>query len=240
MHVSMRAAMRPADAGRGIDSRTRRIEQGARVVAAPPVLSTSCSRCREAIWKKSRREHSCFRGGARVGCAPLRDRRPRRRRAAQGGLKRDRGPRVAPVPETRGRVRAGRGRPGRRRRNPGVPGRGDCTAPGAPYARLPTPAPEAEDAALLERANFEKINDEEDPVAVGSNRGLLTGPSLDLARLARAMMTNGASSGASSGAEGPPGASRRTPRNDPDDGSVSAADEAAAEARRADPGARSV
>ena len=36
MHVSMRAAMRPADAGRGIDSRTRRIEQGARVVAAPP------------------------------------------------------------------------------------------------------------------------------------------------------------------------------------------------------------
>ena len=91
---------------------------------------------------------------------------------------------------------------------------GDCTAPGAPCARLPTPAPEAEDAALLERANFEKINDEEDPVAVGSIRGLLTGPSLDLARLARAM-TNDASSGASSGAEGPPGASRRTPRNDP-------------------------
>ena len=36
LHVSMRAAMRPADASRQIDSRTRRVEQGARIVVAPP------------------------------------------------------------------------------------------------------------------------------------------------------------------------------------------------------------
>ena len=36
LHVSMRAAMRPADASRGADSRTRRVEEGARIVASPP------------------------------------------------------------------------------------------------------------------------------------------------------------------------------------------------------------
>tara|TARA_B110000977_G_C10672191_1_gene336142 strand:+ start:21 stop:524 length:504 start_codon:yes stop_codon:yes gene_type:complete len=35
MHVAMRAAMRPRDAGREIDSRTRRVEQGAVLVVAP-------------------------------------------------------------------------------------------------------------------------------------------------------------------------------------------------------------
>ena len=235
MHVSMRAAMRPADAGRGIDSRTRRIEQGARVVAAPPgtvdvvlqmprgnlekvapralvlpFLARALDARRFAIAAAVAARH-------RVDLNVIVDRAwPRFLKHADAFVRDVDDPDVvAEILEC-------------------LDG-GDCTAPGAPYARLPTPAPEAEDAALLERANVENINDEEDPVAVGSNRGLLTGPSLDLARLARAMMTHGASSGASFGAEGPPGASRRTPRNDPDDGSVSAADEAAAEARRADP-----
>ena len=36
LHVSMRAAMRPADWARAADSRTRRVEEGSRIVAAPP------------------------------------------------------------------------------------------------------------------------------------------------------------------------------------------------------------
>ena len=36
LHVSMRAAMRPADASRAADVRTRRVEEGARIVAAVP------------------------------------------------------------------------------------------------------------------------------------------------------------------------------------------------------------
>lgn len=36
LHVSMRAAMRPADWARAADFRTRRVEEGSRIVAAPP------------------------------------------------------------------------------------------------------------------------------------------------------------------------------------------------------------
>ena len=36
LHVSMRAAMRPADAAKAVDSRVRRVEEGARIVASPP------------------------------------------------------------------------------------------------------------------------------------------------------------------------------------------------------------
>jgi elongator complex protein 1 len=224
MHVSMRAAMRPADAGRGIDSRTRRIEQGARVVAAPPgTVDVVLQMPRGNLEKVAPRslvlpflaralDARRFAAAAAVAARHRVDLNVIVDRAWPRFLKHaDEFVRDVDDPDVIAEILE-------------CLDGGDCTAPGAPYARLPAPpsGSEAEDAASLdaasldaentpsfvERANVEKEFEKEE---LGSS-GLLTSPSLDLARLARAMMTN------TPGAEGPAlrdGRRRTTPTTSP-------------------------
>ena len=115
LHVSMRAAMRPADASRAADVRTRRVEEGARIVAVPGAVDVVLQMPRGNP-RDGGAEISRARGVRGVGRRTIR----RRRRARRQTPSRPQPPRrlqVAEVPHQGGGVREGRARPGRRRGN---------------------------------------------------------------------------------------------------------------------------
>ena len=188
MHVSMRAAMRPADAGRDIDSRTRRIEQGARIVAAIPGgvdvvlqmprgnLETVAPRflvlpaVARALDERRFAAAAALAARHRVDLNLIVDRAwPRFLDDADAFVRDVDDPDV--VAELLECLDAG-----------------DCTARGAPYAHLAAPVPE--EAASFSRNETAQTREDADHDALLTDAnacGLLTRPSLDLLGLARAM-----------------------------------------------------
>ena len=255
MHVSMRAAMRPADADRGIDSRTRRIEAGARIVAAPPGgvdvvlqmprgnLETVAPRflvlpaVARALDERRFAAAAAVATRHRVDLNLIVDRAwPRFLRHADAFVRDVDDPDV--VAELLESLDAG-----------------DCTAPGKPYARLkgaPTEAGDGDffssvDGLFVDAANGNEAQaqdeDEDEDEATRPN-GLLTSPSVDLVAVARkksaladdALDASSRSTLPNEGVERKKNAldaSGSSPGTDPE--FVSAADEAAAKARRDDP-----
>ena len=238
MHVSMRAAMRPADAGRAVDSRTRRVEQGARVVAAIPGgvdvvlqmprgnLETVAPRflvlpaVARALDERRFAAAAALAARHRVDLNLIVDRAwPRFLRHADAFVRDVDDPDV--VAELLECLDGG-----------------DCTAPGAPYAHLAAPEPErAEPSEGLTRdarrgpARAPSTEEEtsyprETPTRLPTydreerSGGLLTRPSLDLVGVALGMLSQAEASSRDAGDDA--GAS---PRDDDED-------EAAAKARR--------
>jgi hypothetical protein len=249
MHVSMRAAMRPADADRGIDSRTRRIEAGARIVAAPPGgvdvvlqmprgnLETVAPRflvlpaVARALDERRFAAAAAVATRHRVDLNLIVDRGwPRFLRHADAFVRDVDDPDV--VAELLESLDAG-----------------DCTAPGKPYARLapPTEAGDVSDVFGVDGESLAANGDEararaEDEDEATRPNGLLTSPSVDLVAVARSALADDARASASSRRPTNEGensrnsrelASGSSPGTDPE--FVSAADEAAAKARRDDP-----
>ena len=249
MHVSMRAAMRPADADRGIDSRTRRIEAGARIVAAPPGgvdvvlqmprgnLETVAPRflvlpaVARALDERRFAAAAAVATRHRVDLNLIVDRGwPRFLRHADAFVRDVDDPDV--VAELLESLDAG-----------------DCTAPGKPYARLapPTEAGDVSDVFGVDGESLAANGDEaqaqaEDEDEATRPNGLLTSPSVDLVAVARSALADDARASASSRRPTNEGGNSRnsqelasgsSPGTDPE--FVSAADEAAAKARRDDP-----